>query len=315
MSLFTRLFASSSPSNPLIVTHPRLSELRSKRFMLWFESIFCTVMGGVWAYLSVASGIVSFLLPALLCVLLLPGLIGFYFVQEHWWKRIEALRLAAVQEDRSLLADVQPEPNADALRVPVKVTMRFSRRTLLISGLFLSLIVVVLADAAALFAAWGFYVHLPPYLSHPYEFPWPLVISLTVIMGGIMALAPFLLWHFRSMVEVRPEGIRSWAKGLGMSESEVRSMPWHEARLFVCYPKPGFWNNGSVTIYELSSANRIVLWNWVHHPRGFMAPTIPLGEHQAQMRALCGLVAAKTGLPLYDLSKGQMVGREGSPRG
>jgi len=60
-------------------------------------------------------------------------------------------------------------------------------------------------------------------------------------------------------------------------------------------------------IYELSSANHIVRWNWL--PSAEIGPlpagtALPFQQQSAQMQALSELITAKTGLSLYDLSKG-----------
>jgi hypothetical protein len=61
-------------------------------------------------------------------------------------------------------------------------------------------------------------------------------------------------------------------------------------------------------IYEIASANRAVYWVSLQRKVGELTtqvPILPFEDHRMQMRALCELVTAKTGLPLYDLSKGQ----------
>ena len=81
---------------------------------------------------------------------------------------------------------------------------------------------------------------------------------------------------------------------------------WNEAHLFAVYNSPGAWRSGAVLTYELSSASSIVRWTQILHSNSFglhMDPGIPLPEHNQAMKALCQLIAAQTGLPLYDLRK------------
>ncbi len=78
---------------------------------------------------------------------------------------------------------------------------------------------------------------------------------------------------------------------------------WHEACLFVMYGTFSAQKNGAAITYELSSARDIVRWTWVLRKTHWVGlePTIPRDEYNRQMQALLSLVAAKTGLPLYDL--------------
>ncbi len=62
-----------------------------------------------------------------------------------------------------------------------------------------------------------------------------------------------------------------------------------------------------VHIYELSSASLVARWSVVQR-RSRFAPLTELffpfsQEENMRAQALCSLVAARTGLPLYDLSK------------
>ena len=55
-----------------------------------------------------------------------------------------------------------------------------------------------------------------------------------------------------------------------------------------------------------SHASSIVRWTWVLRPNAMglhMDPGMPLAEHTRAMKALCQLITAQTGLPLYDLRK------------
>ncbi len=84
-------------------------------------------------------------------------------------------------------------------------------------------------------------------------------------------------------------------------------MAWHEARLFACYPRSDLWHTRVSMVYELSSATDVVSWSWVQRRVPLSnqpLPLVSLAEHHAQVQALCDLVVARTGLPLYDLSKG-----------
>jgi len=229
-------------------------------------------------------------------------IIGCSFWEEQWWKRLETLRLAAAQGNDRLLAYDQPQPNPEALSVPVKIIMRLSRKGLFVFGLLGSLLLIGLADASFWIAEWQ--QHLLD------SSIWLWLLSLTVVAGAAIVFVLVTLWRQRRTIELNQEGIRSRVKIWGMSEMGSPLMFWHEARLFACYQSPVLWRNCSTLVYELSSASQVVTWTWVQENKPLrigMVPTIPFEEHQAQMHALCALVAAKTGLLLYDLSARQGV--------
>jgi hypothetical protein len=80
-------------------------------------------------------------------------------------------------------------------------------------------------------------------------------------------------------------------------------MFWHEVRLFACYPETGSWENSDVIIYEVASHSFVLQWTRRRNKRWYSQGGLNADQHQA----LCALIAAKTGLPLYDLSKGQLL--------
>jgi hypothetical protein len=49
--------------------------------------------------------------------------VGFLSFQIHYWKCVEPWRFAAALGEMHLLADEQPEPNPDALQIPVTIRM------------------------------------------------------------------------------------------------------------------------------------------------------------------------------------------------
>lgn len=300
MSLFTRRLVQTGPSHHSIAPHPRLRELRSSRglFLLYpLALLIALLVVKIAAIMTFGSTSFSWnqLPPIPVALLWLCG-VGFLSVLIRKWKHIEALRLAAVLGDQRLLADEQPHPNLETLQIPVQIVMRPSRRFLFV----VSLIVIVLATMIFL---------LSESLDHLLDpFPWLWFLSLIAVSAIVIGAMFAVQWRHRWLVEATQEGIGSQVRGLGMAKSRDALILWPEAHLFACYPKPGLWNNSPVIIYELSSATHVVLWAWVQTKASLKAreePVVPFEEHHAQIRALCELVAAKTGLPLYDLSRGQ----------
>jgi hypothetical protein len=77
------------------------------------------------------------------------------------------------------------------------------------------------------------------------------------------------------------------------------------SRLFAMYPTFGARKSGFAVTYEVSGARDIVRWTWLRHKsyRLGLEPVIPFDEYNREMQDLFSLVAARTGLPLYDLSR------------
>jgi hypothetical protein len=297
MSFFTQIFAQPKPPHPLIAPHPRIGQLRLERIMGLIFTVFILIVSIITTFIgSMTLGEVALPWPLLITISLWFCSIGISFVAERRWMRIELLRVAAIQEDQRLLADEQPQPNVDGLQVPVNIAMHISMGTPLI----LSLALIVLADICFLFVEW---------LDHQVDaLTWLLVLFMTAFIGIIMVFTLTVLWKQRWVVEIRLRGIKSRISSFGMTDNGAPLMFWHEAHLFSCYSRPGFWNKGSVMIYELSSASQVVCWTWVRSKEPLslrLVPDVSFEEHQIQMREMCELVVAKTGLRLYDLSKMQ----------
>ncbi len=217
------------------------------------------------------------------------ALVSFSLQYRHW-KRIERRRLAAAEEDRALLAEEQPMPNAAALALPAAFKMSMSKAQVLFMAALLELVIV-------LFSVYGWFI----FAGLPF---WLFLIGGTVLM---LLLVPLTFATSRQVLEVTEVGLR-----LHASRSSVwRGMVlWNEAHLFAVYNAPGGRRNGAVLTYELSSASGIVRWTRVLRPNVFslhMDPGMPLAEHNQAMQAHCRVIAAQTGLPLYDLRNEQRI--------
>ncbi len=205
--------------------------------------------------------------------------------QGRYWQRIEALRFAALAENRQLLADEQPLPDARAITLPVTITMHSTARSALTN-----LLVFLAIMGSYLF--YSLFVLQQTWLS---SLPYLVLASVLIVV--------FIFWRIRSTFLITPEGVRIPAPG-GYSW-----VSWDEMRLFACYRSQENLKNSTVLTYEISTAGAIIRWTWLQRPATFWStqvPTLPFIEHTAQMRTVAQYIVAKTGLPLYDLSKGQV---------
>src|SRR5258708_6374973 len=200
------------------------------------------------------------------------------------WKRIDPRRLAAAEGDPALLAKEQPTPDAAALALPATLKMSMSKAQLVCLAALLELVVV-------LYSVYGWLVIGIPY--------WLSVLLWTVL---VLFLVAVIFATSRQVLEVTEVGGRLRTLPL-VFRGMVR---WNEAHLFAVYNAPGVLSSGAMLTYELSSASSIVRWTRVLRPNALglhMDPGMPLAEHTQAMKALCQVIAAQTGLPLYDLRK------------
>ena len=201
-------------------------------------------------------------------------------------KRIERRRLAAAEGDHALLSEEQPTPGAAALALPAAFKVSMSKVQMVFLTALLELVIVV-------FSVYGWFIiaGLPFWL---------------FLMGGtvqVLILVPLVFATSRQVLEVTEVGLRLRASRASGFRGMVR---WNEAHLFAVYNAPGVRRSGAVLTYELSSASSIVRWTRILRPNSLglhMDPGMPLAEHNQAMKALCQLIAAQTGLPLYDLRK------------
>ncbi|MFL5704572.1 MAG: hypothetical protein ACJ8AG_17290, partial [Ktedonobacteraceae bacterium] len=187
--------------------------------------------------------------------------------------------------------------DATALQLPLTIEQRpdwFKLLTMLGIPLLLALILAVILVAFP-----------PDWLAGPYAqsitpdtmyIVATVVIGLTLVLYGV--LATILYNRARQQLTVTETGL------IKPGFRKVQSISWNEARLFAIdgiyggkkYPYP--------SVYELSSANEVIRWMWIRSTWRiifFARPAVPREEYDRQMQALLSLIAARTGLPLYDL--------------
>lgn len=86
---------------------------------------------------------------------------------------------------------------------------------------------------------------------------------------------------------------------------KVHSVSWEEAQLFAIDGVSGSMKYPHPIVYELSSMHDVVRWVWMRRSNRrvifISQPTVSVEEYKRQMQALLSLIAARTGLSLYDL--------------
>jgi hypothetical protein len=123
----------------------------------------------------------------------------------------------------------------------------------------------------------------------------PLFLAQSAGVAGVLCLTSIL--RDRERVEATPEGL---FVSVETAPARTRSIRWDEARLFAIYQGK---ETGESIEYELSGPVTILRWHRLKQTRwsSWRKPALPFYEYDRQMEALLALIAARTGLPLYDL--------------
>jgi len=269
---------STIKSNPLLETY---------RFTLLFMGIAAALVLFLTVLTVIDKMVEGHATHTISALTLLPFLVlalASISLQYRHWKRIERRRLAAAEGDHTLLAEEQPTPDTTALALPVAFKMNTSTTQIAFMSALLELVIV-------LFGVYGWFI----IDSIPF---WLFLTGGTVL---VLILVLLIFFTNKQVLEVTEVGLRLRAPPVLGFRDMVR---WNEAHLFAVYNAPAVPRSEAVLTYELSSASSIVRWTRILRPNSFglhMDPCMPLAEHSQAMKALCQLVAAQTGLPLYDL--------------
>jgi hypothetical protein len=193
-----------------------------------------------------------------------------------WWRLEQRRQAAALGDEVQTFPKVESPASVARPSLPATISIRVNRKTkLTVWGCF-GLLVITLAG-------W----QVSDHRHQDYRFD----------VGLVLMLATF---GFFAAAITEDQRIVASEAGLTVRAMGIKnSIPWDETCLFATFRgKHAAWQ------YELSGADAIASWVWVR-PGTFSArlyePTIPQYEYDLQMEALLALIAAKTGLPLYDL--------------
>jgi hypothetical protein len=200
------------------------------------------------------------------------------------------------------LAAAQPAPNLAALPVPCTIQLR-PKWT----------VICMIALASWLLPIGFFYLFWPHTFSQNFYFTvedtnttyvFPLILLVGCLCVPIAALVGgSFLWSSYTRIEVYGDGLRVIQAG---RDTFIR---WNEARLFAIFSPTLLTRRAGLPIYyELSSRYGIARLPRVYRKMTFsqfflpaMSPRVPFDDYDRQMDALLSMIAAKTGLPLYDL--------------
>lgn len=209
-----------------------------------------------------------------------------------WWvafkdfrqlRRAEKRRRAAASGAQWFpLASPQPYPDPEALPLPFVISIRPGWLTFLLTPFFVWVGVVM-----------GIYIF---FWSYVWPNTGPVIHTLALTLAVMLAISTGVLLPIYRWIEANQDGLTVrnifWSK----------SILWCDARLFAV--DAALKAKQTPDHYELSSAKTILRWPWKRKPSRFTRLSCPFAEYEWQMKALHSVIAARTGLPLYDLREG-----------
>ncbi|HEV2460297.1 MAG TPA: hypothetical protein VGS80_18215 [Ktedonobacterales bacterium] len=205
------------------------------------------------------------------------GMSATCFVQARRWARINSRRQAAARGDMILasLAAEQPVPNEAALALPHSITMKPCKLQNALFGLALAggMLLLLLGYWRVTGDSSG----------------WVLI----VIFAGLLVVFGLLAPAF--------PGSRLTVMSYGLKVHWHGEVVWRDARLFAV--RGGGNPSTPATRYELATERGTVEWRRLRRIRWFSLeqPELSFEEYDREMDTLLAVIAAKTGLPLYDL--------------
>ena len=189
------------------------------------------------------------------------------------------------QGEGAPLVQPQPVPNDSSVAFPIVIRMR--------------------ARWQGVFARIGFFssIAFALFIIRAFVNGDPMLIVVTAFVGGFVGLIMFIALS-ASLIAGQNSYIRATEDSLSYRNrfGVAHTISWDEAQLFSL---TGFSRRTTDTfIYQLSaSPGRGMAWSYRAQPHWWSvsAPTTSQEVYQQQMEALLSVIAARTGLPLYDL--------------
>lgn len=202
--------------------------------------------------------------------------------------RLEALRQRAARGEapRSLLAADQPQPLPAEGATPLMIVLRLRRWARIGMGLYIAFLAVGAVVLPIFDFSKGHYLE-------------------AVSDAGMCVLVAWVSSGFmgRRHIQASESGLAREKLGI------TATTPWANARLFAIVHCD---RHGRPDTFELATPSGVMRWRWLRPDGRFWRaynPELPWPDYDQRMRTLLSLIAAKTGLPLYDLSGGERLAR------
>ncbi|HEU5198939.1 MAG TPA: hypothetical protein VFU32_04840 [Ktedonobacterales bacterium] len=207
------------------------------------------------------------------------------------WRAEKRRRATASGAQNYPLASPQPYPAPEALPLPFVISIKPGRLAFLLTP-----VITWIAVVCALYI--GFWSYVWPNEG-------PVIHTLALTLALMLAISAGFLFSMYRWIEVDEDGLTVrnifWSKRI----------LWHEARLFAV--DAALKEKEDLDSYELSSTTAILRWPWKRKASRFTKLSCSFVEYEWQMKALHSVIAARTGLPLYDLRDGVASGPQAVP--
>ncbi|MDQ2714730.1 MAG: hypothetical protein M3Z08_07480 [Chloroflexota bacterium] len=229
----------------------------------------------------------------------------FSFRRRH--QRTELRRQKALAGDPALLAQPQPQADAHALQLPVKISLHLSKVYLLealgILYVFMALVtggtfLILAVPSSAGHPSRGIGISLPLFCLIILSIL--LVMFLLAFLTTVLISGPFVAQE----ITLDEEGVTT------KFYRHITHLSWNEIQTFA------LWGNAkrfATLQFELTGEHDIACWFKLGPRRKFLArlimlkPDMPFDEYQDAMNKIQQVIVARSGKPLYDLRDEKIV--------
>jgi hypothetical protein len=298
------MFQEQKQTTTTIPPDPRVVQYQHFRWIYWLNPVWMIL----YAFIQFAAhGFNVAALPLwdiFLCLFMLLSVLLWVIVlpyQHRRFRRLALRRQAALRGDTSLLADPQPVPDAFALPLPFNINAlpHTSTRAMVALGIIFGVVIAIMT------ATIGFLI-ASSQAGHTSALHVSILALVTIVVIAAVIAVLLVVFVRQSMTSQKITFTEHGIVQIG-SSSQVQSISWRDVQLFT-YDTPAamiqITRQQQPLTFQIASANEIIQWYWV---RGNTRPKPPFGntraEYDQQMQRLLSLITARTGLPLYDLSK------------
>lgn len=217
-------------------------------------------------------------------------------------KRIEQKKQRVLRGDSTLLAEVQPFPDEHVLDLPFTLSLRY--RTFAFLRLIFPLILISAIAIGSLFFLPSISGPSLPGLPGSFD-PFTIIRSLSVMIGILCLFCAAML--IAVLTRRKPGGYQVTLTSDGIIDASNHRVAWKDARLFAIVNRSSSANASlSPLLFEVASVDTRVQIIWMRAEsarQSLLQPRTSYEEHERQMHRVLAVIAAKTGLPLYDLRK------------
>ena len=211
-----------------------------------------------------------------------------FLMDRRYQREMHWRAMAKTRHPDALLAQTQPLPRTDALSLPYVISWEPTWRYRAAMGILLGFIISLVCI--------GFFFMTLPTISR-YIPIYAIGIS-SILLGSVLGLVLGELWAFKwdmkEQIEVTADEL------IYTSDWFTRHVTWQEAQIFAMRGETKRQRFPFV-LYVVASASVDIKWRRIRRPNKWMQPATSFIDYREDCDDLLALIAAKTGLALYEL--------------